>query len=281
MDSVAARNIGMIKSSKYSNPLVSLLPSKTLVFSPDFLWTPMILLPWPPLLLFSLYLYVDDFICFLANDLFAECCKLDFMGVIEWFLGIHFSWRITLESVMVHLKQLGHTANLIKSFSLHNQNQTLAATPYCSRIPINAIAPPTDDDDSPSQICHWEAYQSLVGSIGWLSCSTRPILTAIHSFLSSYSNKPLSGRMKAALYVLHYIHSTHNYGILFTSDNVAPMHSYVRFPPSTNVQAYNDMVPPKLGSSSTLSAIAMPAGVPRLAWLLPKGLSFLTSSFEV
>jgi hypothetical protein len=53
--------------------------------------------------------------------------------------------------------------------------------------------------------------------------------------------------MKAALYALHYIHSTHNYGILFTSEDVTPMHSYIHYPPPTEVKAYEDAVPPTLG----------------------------------
>jgi hypothetical protein len=60
--------------------------------------------------------------------------------------------------------------------------------------------------------------------------------------------------MRAALYALHYIHSTHDYGISFTSDSVAPMHSYIQFPPSTDVEAYTDASPPTLTNSSTLSS---------------------------
>jgi hypothetical protein len=60
--------------------------------------------------------------------------------------------------------------------------------------------------------------------------------------------------MKAALYVLHYIHSTHDYGISFTSEDIAPMHSYIHYPPSSNVEAYDDAIPPSLGSANTLSA---------------------------
>ncbi len=58
--------------------------------------------------------------------------------------------------------------------------------------------------------------------------------------------------MKAALYVLHYIHSTHDYGISFTSNNNAPMHSYVHFPLSNDTEAYNDAIPPTLATSNTL-----------------------------
>jgi hypothetical protein len=60
--------------------------------------------------------------------------------------------------------------------------------------------------------------------------------------------------MKAALYTLHYIHSTHDYGISFSSEDIAPMHSLIHFLPSTNVKAYKDAVPPKPVNSSTLSA---------------------------
>ena len=122
---------------------------------------------------------------------------------------------------------------------------------------INSIAPSTDADDSPAQICCKEAYQCLIGSIGLLVHTTRLNLSAVHSFLASYSNKPAVGHMKAALYALRYIHSTphdYDYGISFTSDSVALMQSYVHFPPSTDVEAYSDAIPPTPATLSTLSS---------------------------
>ena len=74
-----------------------------------------------------------------------------------------------------------------------------------------------------------------------------------HSFLSSYTNKPAPGHMKAAQYVLRYVHSTHDYGISFTLDDVDPIHSYIHYPPTTDVEAYNDALPPSPGRSDTLS----------------------------
>ena len=59
--------------------------------------------------------------------------------------------------------------------------------------------------------------------------------------------------MKAGLYVLHYIHSTHNYGISFTSDDTALVHSYVHYPLPSDTEAYEDAIPPKLSSSNQLS----------------------------
>ena len=210
----------------------------------------------------TLGLYVDDFVYFSEDPsveslfcrLLAERCKVDFMGVVEWFLGVHFAWRITPSSVSVHLNQSGFASNLVESFFQDSRNVTPTATPYRSGVPIDSIAPSTDDDDSPAQLRRTAAYQSLIGSIGWLSCSTRPDLSAVHSFLASYSNKPSVGHMKAALYALHYIHSTHDYGISFTSDSVAPMHCYIHFPPTTDVEAYTDALPPTSSTSSTLSS---------------------------
>jgi hypothetical protein len=76
-----------------------------------------------------------------------------------------------------------------------------------------------------------------------------------HRSLSfTHTNKPATGHMKAALYILHYIHSTHDYGISFTSNNIALLHSYVHFPPLTNAKAYDDIVLPTLGLANTLLA---------------------------
>ena len=91
--------------------------------------------------------------------------------------------------------------------------------------------------------------------MGWLALLTCPDITTVHSFLSSYSNKLSIGHMKAALYALHYIQSTHDYGIsFFTSESVAPMHCYVLYPPLTDAEAYTDAIPPTPINASTLSA---------------------------
>jgi hypothetical protein len=60
--------------------------------------------------------------------------------------------------------------------------------------------------------------------------------------------------MKSALYALHYIHSTINFGISFTSKDMAPMHSYIHYPPSTHVKAYTDAIPPKPSTTQTITA---------------------------
>jgi hypothetical protein len=58
--------------------------------------------------------------------------------------------------------------------------------------------------------------------------------------------------MKVALHALHYIHSMHDYNISFKSDNISEMHSFIHFPPSSDVEAYQDALPPKQGNLLTL-----------------------------
>jgi hypothetical protein len=207
-------------------------------------------------------MYVDNFVYFLEDPdaealfccLLGKHCKVDFMGIVEWFLGIHFSWCITSSLVAIHLNQSGFATNLIKSFARQARDKTPTATPYCSGVLIDSIAPSINADASPVQIRRKDAYQSLIGCIGWLLSTTHPDLAAAHFFLSSYTNEPASGHMKAVLYVLHYIHSTHDYGISFTSNNVALMHSYIHYPPSSDAEAYKDAIPSAKLFANTLTA---------------------------
>jgi hypothetical protein len=86
--------------------------------------------------------------------------------------------------------------------------------------------------------------------------TTHPDLSVVHSFLSSYNNNLTVGHIKTALYALHYIHSTHDYGISFMSHTIALMHSYIHPPPCTDVEAYTDAVPPTPLKTPTLSAFS-------------------------
>jgi hypothetical protein len=210
----------------------------------------------------SIGLYVDDFVYFsedpavetLFERLLSEQITVNFMGLVEWFLGIHFSWGITKSTVDVHMNQSCFAANLIKQFCRDKWEHTPDATPYQSGIPIDLITSSTDADDSPAQLQWTDAYQSLVGSIGWLASATRPDIAPVHSFLSSYSNKPAPGHMKAALYALHYVHSTYDYGITFTSSVTSPIHIYIHFPAPSDMEAYTDAIPPSPTNCVPLTA---------------------------
>jgi hypothetical protein len=111
------------------------------------------------------------------------------------------------------------------------------ATPYRSGLPIDACPELDEADDCPALFECKKRYQSVVGSIGCLAQSTRPVLSLSHSFLMSYNNKPSKRHWNAALYVLHYIHSTIDYGFTFTSKTQLPLHTFMLFPPSSDTKA--------------------------------------------
>jgi hypothetical protein len=123
----------------------------------------------------------------------------------------------------------------------------------CSRVPIDSIAHSTNGDSSPAQLRQTEAYQRLIGSIGWLATAKRPDLSMVHSFLSSYKGEPSFGHMRASLYALQYIHSTHDHGISFSFTTTAPIHSYLNFPYSADVKACSDAKPPSLEHCAPLT----------------------------
>ena len=51
------------------------------------------------------------------------------MGLVEWFICVHFSWRITNSTVDVHMNQSGFAVNLVKQFCRDEWEPTPDATP--------------------------------------------------------------------------------------------------------------------------------------------------------
>jgi hypothetical protein len=168
------------------------------------------------------------------------------MGTVELFLGTHVQWLATDNVMSVHLSQTGSAAHLVKDNNIHTCNITPDATLYCLELPINAIPESDEPDDCPALIECKRKYQSMVGFISWLAQSTCPDLTSTHLFLSSYCNKPSQGHWNTALYTLHYIHSTINYGFTFKlSQSYEPLHTFMSFPLATNTKAYTNAMPPQ------------------------------------
>ncbi len=148
------------------------------------------------------------------------------------------------DKALVHFSQTGFTAHLVED-NAHLHSFTPDATPYQSGLPINAIPESDKDENCPTFVDPKQKCQSVVGSIGWLASSTRPDLAVTHSFLSAYNNKLSQSHWNAAFYVLHYIHSTINYGITFTSKESPAFHAYMLYPHASDTKAYTDALPPK------------------------------------
>jgi hypothetical protein len=106
----------------------------------------------------ALGLYVDNFIYFLEDPAVEEKCQcllkdlitVEFMGMVEWFLGTHFHWLLTPDRVDVNLSQTRFATHLVEETNVHLRNVTPDATPYCSGLPIDAIPESDKDEESPT-----------------------------------------------------------------------------------------------------------------------------------
>ncbi len=208
-------------------------------------------------------LYVDDMVYFSDDDtienrfesILASNFKISFMGVVNWFLGTHFTWFDHPDgNVSVHLSQMAFAQNLVERYGQQNCNVNPRASPYRSGLPIDSLDAYTGDMEDPSFLRLRALYQSVVGSLNWLATNTRPDLAPVTSFLAGYNHVPTQRHMDAALYAIKYIRSTVEYGIAFHSNANTSASAYVHFPFHHDIEAYNDALPPTAAEQSELTA---------------------------
>lgn len=72
--------------------------------------------------------------------------------------------------------------------------------------------------------------QQLIGSLNWLSLSTRPDIATITNILSKYTSKPTPQHIQHAKYVIKYLLGTKDLGLTFTSKHNPTLETYVKFP---------------------------------------------------
>ena len=75
--------------------------------------------------------------------------------------------------------------------------------------------------------------------------------------------------MKAALYVLQYIYSTHNFGISFSFRNKQPIHVYRHQPDESDIEAFSDAVPPKKGQEHLMTTYSNACWVSQIGNAIP------------
>jgi len=165
-------------------------------------------------------IYVDDIIYFSPNSeveskfeqLLSTIGKVEFMGQVSHFLGIEFTWCYHPDgNLSVNLNQQSFTENLLDSLQLSSTTTSTSTTPYQPGISIDTI--PTSSL-SPSEQDHLRLkYQSLVGSLNWLSHTTHPDISTVVSLIAQHQSYPSSGHMEAAIYVAKYLLHTKTLGI--------------------------------------------------------------------
>ena len=69
--------------------------------------------------------------------------------------------------------------------------------------------------EDPKDMCNQQTYQSVVGSLLYLSTKTRPDITYAVSSIACYCAKPTNDHYTAVKRIVRYLNGTRNFGLLY------------------------------------------------------------------
>lgn len=139
------------------------------------------------------------------------------MGSAQSFLGM----RITRdqEHRIIQLDQESYITESLDNF--HMLQSTPTRTPLPSGLVLEKAPPDHQLDlDLRSQ------YQSLIGTLLYITLGTRPDIAYAVTRLSKYSSHPTQQHLKAAMYVLHYLNGTRDLRITYDGKSRSGLISY-------------------------------------------------------
>jgi hypothetical protein len=182
-------------------------------------------------------IYVDDIIYFSASDnvekhfehLLSSLGQVDIMVQVSLFLGTKFTWTFHPDgNLTVILTQQSFTETLIDSLNIQSTHTSHYSTPYKSGHCIDSIPHETMSSEARDELRL--KYQSLIGSLNWLSTTTCPDLSMVVSLLAQHQSNPSPGHYEAALHVTQYLVNTKTLGIFFSSSNSSKFQPFLHFP---------------------------------------------------
>ena len=125
------------------------------------------------------------------------------LGQAEFFTGMKIERDMARKTLK--LVQTRHIDDLVQTFGLTNAHP--CAVPMDTALDLSATGSKPHDNVG--------AYMSLVGSLLYLSVSTRPDIAYAASILSRYMSKPTHFHWLSALKVLRYLKGTRTYGLVY------------------------------------------------------------------
>jgi Reverse transcriptase (RNA-dependent DNA polymerase) len=176
-------------------------------------------------------IYVDDCTYFGTDDeserwfesQLGSCLKIDFMGPLSYYLGVHYVWGRTLDGgLTVNCSQAGHIYKMLEKHGMESpDSHHLVKTPFRSGIVIDSL--PHDGINPKHKPMLVTQFQSIVGGLNWLSTSTCPDITAVTSLLASHLPNPSRGHVDSAKHVLQYLKGTPTWGLCYTQPTHSPV----------------------------------------------------------
>ena len=165
---------------------------------------------------FFIGVYVDDIVLAGENETRIQevkqmlASKFDIMdlGKLTYFLGM--SVVQDQEELTTWIAQPAYIKKLLEKQEMGDSKPV--GTPV---DPGSHLLKATEDEEAMDQ----QLYQSLVGSLMYLSVCTRPDIAYAVSTLARFSNKPNRSHWTAAKRVLRYLRGTDDYGIAFTKSD--------------------------------------------------------------
>ena len=166
--------------------------------------------------MFCLGVYVDDIILAGSSDdkikevkdTLSRKFEIKDMGKLHHFLGMSVVQNETRKTVWIG--QTAYTENLLKKFEMEHCKPVSTPVNVGSKLEIAK-----DEEESINQ----QQYQSAIGSLMYLSVSTRPDIAYTVGTLARFSSKPTKEHWTALKRVFRYLKGTTTHGILYSQNN--------------------------------------------------------------
>ena len=165
--------------------------------------------------MFYMGVYVDDIVLAGKTDgqlqdvksALSKEYEIKDMGKLHYFLGMSVVQDEECKSIWIG--QPAYTTNLLTKYGM--QDCKAVSTPVESGTKLK-VASETDE------CVDQQLYQSAVGSLMYLSVSTRPDITYAVSNVARFSVKPTKEHWNAVKRIMRYLKGTTSLGITYTSD---------------------------------------------------------------
>ena len=152
--------------------------------------------------------HVDDILavglksrCDVFRDELNRMVPVKNLGELRWHGGCHYTREPEMGTLTISQKMFAD--ELVKKFCV-TSTQSVSL-----RVGIKL-----EEFDEDERVENWP-FRELVGSLMWLSISTRPDIANAVQAVARYCTAPRAIHRKAALGILEYINVTSEYGITF------------------------------------------------------------------
>ena len=145
-------------------------------------------------------------------------------GIAHHYSGMKLTWMPEQRAVLV--TQPSHVANLVTQFRPFIKDwRPRPFFPMAEGLRLTQHGT-TQEDKSPLLDVTQFPYRSLIGSLNYIACTSRPDVAYVVNQLARFNNAPTVAHWELALKVLQYLHSTAHYGIKLGGSGV-PVLAYV------------------------------------------------------